>query len=97
MSVTLDAEITCDYSVRGGEPVVTGTATPVRAIAELWNFGVPPEEIPVRLPHLALHQVFAALHYYLTHTETVDKYIAANRFPEAWSGKRFDPATGQVQ
>jgi uncharacterized protein (DUF433 family) len=95
--VTLDAEIVSDPRRRHGEPIIAGTATPVRAIAELWNQGLPPEEIPIRLPHLALRQVFAALYYYLGHRQEIDAFIAANRFPESLSGKRFDPATGQVQ
>lgn len=94
---TPDAEIVSDPRLRHGEPVVAGTATPVRAVAELWNQGLPPEEIPIRLPHLTLRQVFAALHYYLGHRQEIDAFIAANRVPENLSGKRFDPATGQVQ
>jgi uncharacterized protein (DUF433 family) len=61
--ITLDAEIVSDPRLRHGEPTIAGTATPVRAIAELWNQGLPPEEIPLRLPHLTLRQVFAALYY----------------------------------
>ena len=92
-----DADIITDPRLRHGEPVVAGTATPVRAVAELWNQGLSPEEIPIRLPYLTLRQVFAALHYYLGHRQEVDAFIAANRVPENWSGKRFDLATGQVQ
>ncbi len=95
--VTLDAEIVSDPRLRHGEPIVSGTATPVRAIAELWNQGLPPEEIPIRLPHLTLRQVFAALYYYLGHRQQIDGLIAANRIPESLSGKRFDPATGLLQ
>ena len=72
-----------------------GTATPVRAIAELWNQGMAAEEIPLHLPHLKLDQVFAALHYYLRHRDEVDKFIQANRIPEDLVGKKFDPATGK--
>jgi uncharacterized protein (DUF433 family) len=93
----LDAEIISDPGVRGGEPVIVGTATPVRAIAELWNQGMAPEEIPVHLPHLQIRQVFAALYYYMGHRPEIDALIAANRIPEAWSGKQFDPASGQIR
>jgi uncharacterized protein (DUF433 family) len=72
---------------------VSGTATPVRAIAELWNQGMPAEEIPLHLPHLKLDQVFAALHYYLGHKVEIDQFILANRIPDELIGKRFDPAT----
>lgn len=95
--VPLDAEIVSDPRLRHGEPIVAGTATPVRAIAELWSQGLAPEEIPIRLPHLTLRQVFAALYYYLGHRPDIDAFIAANRVPEDLSGKRFDAATGQVQ
>ena len=95
--LTLDAEIVSDPDIRRGEPILAGTATPVRAVAELWNQGLSPEEIPVRLPHLTIQSVFAALHYYTTHRPEIDALIAANRVPEVWTGKRFDPATGQVQ
>jgi len=69
----------------------------VRAIAELWNQGMPPEEIPLHLPHLQLRQVFAALYYYLGHRQEIDAFITANQIPQSWSGKHFDPATRKVQ
>ena len=95
--LALDLEIVSDASIRHGEPVVAGTATTVRAIAELWNHGMAAEEIPLHLPHLQLRQVFAALYYYLGHRQEIDAFIAANHIPESWSGKRFDPGTRQVQ
>ncbi len=94
--LTLDAEIVSDPGIRAGEPILAGTATPVRAIAELWNQGRAPEEIPIHLPHLSLQQVFGALHYYIAHRNEIDAFIATNRIPESWSGKRFDPATRRV-
>src|SRR5689334_17969723 len=45
----------------GGEPIIVGTRTPVRALVELWRQGSAPEEIPLHLPHLTLGQVFDAL------------------------------------
>jgi uncharacterized protein (DUF433 family) len=93
----LDAEIVSNPAIHQGEPVIAGSATPVRAIAELWNQGMAPEEVPLHLPHLQTRQVFAALYYYLSHRQDIDAYIAANRIPEELSGKRFDPATGQIQ
>ncbi len=92
--LTPDAEIVSDPDLRHGEPILAGTATPVRAVAELWNQGMSPEEIPLHLPHLALQRVFAALHYYVSHRQTIDALIAANRVPESWTGKRFMPETG---
>lgn len=66
----------------GGEPVIRGTRTPVRAIVELWRQGIPPEEMPTHLPHLSLAQVFAALSYYAENQEEVNLYIEANRVPD---------------
>jgi uncharacterized protein (DUF433 family) len=96
-ALTPDGEIVSDSSLRQGEPIVAGTATPVRAVAELWNLGISPEEIPVRLPHLTLQMVFAALHYYTGHRQEIDRHIAANSVLESWHGKQFDPATRTVQ
>lgn len=92
--VTVQAAVVADPAIHGGEPILEGTATTVRAIVELWNQGMPPEEVPVHLPHLHLAQVFEALRFYLTHRAEIDKHIAANRIPEGWHGRRFDPRTG---
>src|SRR5260370_37251501 len=87
--------ITTNPAIHGGETILTGTATPVRAIAELWNQGMAAEEIPLHLPHVQLDQVFAPLHYYLGHRHDIDKFIQANRIPEDLLGKKFDPSTGK--
>mgnify|MGYP002683097684 CR=1 FL=1 len=50
-----------------GEPIITGTRTPVRAVVEHWKFGDAPEDIVRKLPHLRLAQVFDALSYYDDH------------------------------
>lgn len=73
--------IVCTEEILNGVPIVTGTRTPVRTIAELWKFGVSPEEIIGRLPHLTLAQVFDALSYYQEHRETIDEDIGRNRVP----------------
>ena len=96
-SLTLDAQVVSDPAIHGGEPILAGTSTPVRAIAESWNQGMAAEEIPLHLSHLQLEQIFAGLYYYLAHRQEIDRFIAANHIPTEWAGKRFDPATGQVQ
>ena len=58
------------------------SSTPVRAIAELWKFGVTPEEIVMRLPHVTLGQVFDALSYYQDHCEEIEQDILRNRVPD---------------
>jgi len=74
--------IVSDEAILSGAPIVAGTRTPVRAIAELWKFGVTPEEIMIRLPHLTLAQVFDALSYYLDHCDEIDQDILRNRVPD---------------
>jgi uncharacterized protein (DUF433 family) len=71
-----------DDRILSGEPIIKRTRTPVRAIVELWRMGIPPEEIPRRLPHLTLAQVFDALSYYSDHQGEVNDYIERNRIPE---------------
>jgi uncharacterized protein (DUF433 family) len=100
MSSTLagvEGVIHSDARLRAGEPIVAGTATTVRAIAELWNQGIAAEEITIHLPHLSLPQVFAALGYYLSHRSEIDDFIAANRIPHSWHGKRLDVQTGKTE
>ncbi len=71
-----------DAATLGGEPIIHGTRTPVRAIVEMWRQGVPPEEMPVHLPHLTLAQVFDALRYYAEHQDQINHFIEINRVPE---------------
>lgn len=75
--------VVSDESLLGGEPVIRGTKTPVRAIVELWRTGVSPDEIPIHLPHITLAQVFDALRYYVENQQEINRYIEANRVPES--------------
>lgn len=68
--------------ILSGEPIIKGTRTPVRAIVEIWRLGVSPEEIPTRLPHLTLAQVFDALSYYSDHQDEINAHIERNRIPD---------------
>jgi uncharacterized protein (DUF433 family) len=74
--------IVTDTQILGGEPIVRGTRTPVRAIIELWRQGIAPEVIPSQLPHLALAQVFDALSYYADHQAEINAHIERNRIPD---------------
>jgi uncharacterized protein (DUF433 family) len=76
--------ITRNQRILGGEPIIRGTRTPVRAIVENWRLGLAPEEIPIHLPHLTLAQVFAALSYYSDYQEEINAYIEANHVPKEW-------------
>jgi uncharacterized protein (DUF433 family) len=74
--------IVTDEKILGGEPIIKGTRTPVRAIVEIWRMGAPAEEIPRRLPHLTLAQVFDALSYCSDHQDEINAHIERNRIPE---------------
>ncbi len=82
LQTTAHAYIVTDDHILGGEPIISGTRTPVRAIVELWRLGVAPEEIPRRLPYLSLAQVFDALSYYSDHQEKINGHIDRNRIPD---------------
>jgi uncharacterized protein (DUF433 family) len=71
-----------DDQILGGEPIIRGTRTPVRAIVELWRQGINAEEIESHLPHLTLAQVFDALSFYSDHTPEINAFIEANRVPD---------------
>jgi uncharacterized protein (DUF433 family) len=82
MKSTAHCYIVTDERILGGEPIIQGTRTPVRAIVELWRSGLSPEEIPVHLPHLGLAEIFDALSYYHDHRAEIEGYIEENRIPE---------------
>ncbi len=69
------------HEILGGEPIIVGTRTPVRAIVEYWKFGDAPEDIARKLPHLRLSHIFAALSYYDDHREEIEHYIRLNQVP----------------
>jgi uncharacterized protein (DUF433 family) len=81
-TATENRYIVSDSSILGGEPIIRGTRTPVRAIVELWRLGIAPDEIPRRLPHLTLAQVFDALSYFSDHQEEVSRFIERNHVPD---------------
>jgi uncharacterized protein (DUF433 family) len=74
--------VTRNPEILGGEPIITGTRTSVRAIVGLWRLGIMPEEILSHLPHLTLAQVFDALSFYLDHQAEINDYIERNQVPD---------------
>jgi uncharacterized protein (DUF433 family) len=74
--------IVTDSHILGGEPIVQGTRTSVRAVVELWRQGISPEMIPGHLPHLTAAQVFDALSYYSDHQNEINSHIERNRIPD---------------
>lgn len=68
-----------EEQILGGEPIIKGTRTPVRAIVELWRLGYAPEEIPRALPHVSAAAAFDALSYFSDHKDEISAYIERNR------------------
>ena len=75
MHVTGHRYVVTDDQIHGGEPILEGTRTPVRAVVEVWRQGTPPEEITTHFPHLSLAQVFDALSYYSDHQDEINAHI----------------------
>lgn len=82
IQITEHCYIVKDEQILGGEPIVKGTRTPVRAIVETWRLGVAAEAIPQALPHLNLAQVFDALSYYSDYQQEINEYIERNQIRE---------------
>ena len=79
LTVTEHKYVVTDKKILGGEPVIKGTRTPIRAIVEIYRLGTPPEEIPSHLPHLSLAQVFDALSFYSDNSDLINSYIKSNQ------------------
>ena len=82
LKATENRYIVTNSEILNGEPIITNTRTPVRAIVEMWRSGTAPEEIAQGLPHLTLAQVFDALSYYSDNQEQINHYIKLNRIPD---------------
>ena len=82
LKATENRYIVTNSEILNGEPIVTNTRTPVRAIVEMWRSGTAPEEITQGLPHLTLAQVFDALSYYSDNQEQINHYIELNKIPD---------------
>ncbi|MEG3927592.1 MULTISPECIES: DUF433 domain-containing protein [unclassified Microcoleus] len=65
--------------LRGGIPIVAGTATSVQRIAALYKQGNNAEEIAADLDHLTLAQVYAALTYYHANRAEIEVYLATEQ------------------
>ena len=76
--------ITRKPTICGGEPIIVGTRTPVRAIVEHVRLGDSPEDILEHLPYLTLEKIHAALEYYRDNKREIDAYIELNEDEDFW-------------
>ena len=73
----LATSIVHDKRILGGEPVIEGTRTPVRAVIEYLRLYGSKERVLAVLPHLTADQLEAAIAYYEIHPEEVEAHIRA--------------------
>ncbi len=64
--------------IRGGRPRIAGTGVTVQRIVTWYKLGLSPEEIAVRVGHISLAQVYAALAYYHANQEAIEAAMAAD-------------------
>ena len=76
--------VTQNPRILGGIPIVTGTRTPVRAIAGYYQMGMSADEILQSLPHLTLAKIHAALAYYFDHRREIDRDLARTSDVNHW-------------
>lgn len=81
MVLTDHPYIVRDDDILGGEPIIRGSRTPVRAVVETRRMGVAAEDVVTHLPHLTVAQVFDALSYFSDHSEEIMGYVERNRVP----------------
>ena len=62
--------------IKRGTPHIAGTGVTVRTIVRWHQTGLTPEEIAVRIGHLSLSQVHAALAYYYANQGNMDREMA---------------------
>jgi uncharacterized protein (DUF433 family) len=62
--------------IKGGTPHIAGTGVTVRTIVRWNRSGLLPEEIALRIGHISLAQVHAALAFYYANQEAMDREMA---------------------
>lgn len=74
--VDIGCLITSDPQIQAGHPIVAGTGTTLGRIAALYKQGSA-DDIVADKDYLTLAQVHAALAYYYTNQQAIDKDLAA--------------------
>jgi uncharacterized protein (DUF433 family) len=74
--IDIGALITRTPGIKGGTPHIAGTGVTVRTIVRWHQSGLESEQIVVRIGHLSLGQVHAALAFYYANKEIMDRDMA---------------------
>lgn len=75
-AVEIGSMITRTPGIKGGTPHIAGTGVTVRTIVRWHQSGLDPEQITIRIGHLSLGQVHAALAFYFANKEMMDREMA---------------------
>ena len=76
VTVEIGSSISHTPGLKGGTPHVSGTGVTIRTIVRRHHSGMSPEEIAVRIGHLSLSQVHAALAFYYANQESMESEMA---------------------
>ena len=68
--------------IRNGRPCIAGTGVSVRRVVAWENLGLTPEEIAAKIGHVTLAQVHAALAYYYSNRDEIDRDLATEEIAE---------------
>ena len=72
--------------IRGGRPVIKGTAITVDLIAFFFKAGESVDEILIYYPHLKAFQVYDAISYYLDHQKEIETFLEQQRIDNVLKG-----------
>ncbi|MBE0542938.1 MAG: DUF433 domain-containing protein [Verrucomicrobia bacterium] len=75
--VEIGSLITRTPGIKRGTPHIADTGVTVRTIVRWHQSGLTPEEIAIRIGHLSLSQVHAALAFYYANQDIMDREMAA--------------------
>lgn len=73
MSIGVETLLTSSPEIRHGRPRIAGTGITVHRIAIWYQLGHSAEEIARQYGHISVAQVYAALAYYLSNREEIDR------------------------
>ena len=73
MSIGVETLLTSSPEIRHGRPRIVGTGITVHRIAIWYQLGHSAEEIARQYGHISVAQVYAALAYYLSNREEIDR------------------------
>ena len=78
-AIEIGTLITRTPGIKSGTPHIAGTGVTVRTIVRWHDSGLTPEEIAIRIGHISLSQVHAALAFYYANQADLDREMAEEK------------------